>query len=178
LSAPAFEIVSAADCRQIFTSELPPITDRALPITAASWQRIYAGTLPSDPAPEQELTECGQPWWMDVHSTESTATSLLWVPPDLPIFTGHFPGQPILPGIMQVNWGVQLAALIWPESAADTAFAGTSQVKFKAPVLPNALVQLQLSLKLDPASNTAPQIKLTLSSASAELTTLRLRYRD
>jgi len=115
---------------------------------------------------------------MDLHTTASSAISLLWVPPDLSSFTGHFPGQPILPGIMQVNWGVQLANLVWPEYAADTAFAGTSRVKFKAPVLPNALVQLQLNMQVDQPRNKATQIKLTLSSANTELTMLWLRYRD
>ena len=36
-------------------------------------------------------------------------TCLLQVPDDLPIFRGHFPAVPIVPGVIQVAWAVELA---------------------------------------------------------------------
>ena len=166
MNARAFEIVSTADCTAAFERGQSPTLDRALPVTRASWRHIYAGRLPAATIPQ----DCGQPWWLDLQITDNTTTSLLWVTPDMPAFAGHFPDQPILPGVMQLHWGIQLANLIWPQYAADTAFVGTARVKFKAPVLPDTLMRLQLTRET--------QIKLTLSSASAELTSLWLRYRD
>ena len=34
----------------------------------------------------------------------------LWLDPDLPWFTGHFPGAPLLPGVTQIHWVMHYAA--------------------------------------------------------------------
>lgn len=65
----------------------------------------------------------------------------LRVPLECPWLEGHFPGQPVLPGVVQLRWAVQLAGLIWPEF--DTVKA-VSNLKFQNPVLPPAQLRLEL----------------------------------
>ena len=66
----------------------------------------------------------------------------LRVPPTLVHFAGHFPGLPILPGVVQVDWAMRLAADHVP---GVRALASIDQLKFKAPVPPGALLDLTLT---------------------------------
>jgi acyl-CoA synthetase (AMP-forming)/AMP-acid ligase II len=66
----------------------------------------------------------------------------LRVPPTLLHFAGHFPGLPILPGVVQVDWAVRLAADHLP---AVRAVASIDRLKFMAPVLPGAVLKLTLA---------------------------------
>ncbi|MCO5400291.1 AMP-binding protein [Ralstonia soli] len=66
----------------------------------------------------------------------------LRVSPDLAHFSGHFPGLPILPGVVLVDWAVRLAAARNPVARAITS---VDQLKFMAPVPPGAVVSLRLA---------------------------------
>ena len=66
----------------------------------------------------------------------------LRVPPTLEHFAGHFPGLPILPGVVQVDWAMRLTADHVP---GVRALASIDQLKFKAPVPPGALLDLTLT---------------------------------
>ena len=66
----------------------------------------------------------------------------LRVPPTLAHFAGHFPGLPILPGVVQVDWAMRLAADHLP---AVRAVASIDRLKFMAPVAPGALLKLTLA---------------------------------
>lgn len=70
----------------------------------------------------------------------------LIVSADSPWFSGHFPGQPILPGVVQVGWAAQFAADACGFDAPPTTL---ERVKFKRPILPAA----QLTLLLASAAN-------------------------
>ncbi|MCE1115954.1 MULTISPECIES: AMP-binding protein [Pseudomonas] len=65
----------------------------------------------------------------------------LAVPLDLPCFPGHFPHTPVLPGVVQVDWAIALAA---PLLAANLRFAGMEVLKFQQLVRPGDLLQLDL----------------------------------
>lgn len=115
---------------------------------------------------------------MNIQNHCRQATAQLWVPTDLPCFAGHFPDQPILPGVMQLDWAIQLANNLWPNETQISHFAGCARLKFKAPVLPNSLLTLALELNSDESRQQPPTIAFALRSATQTLTTARLLYRD
>lgn len=65
----------------------------------------------------------------------------LRIPPDLLWFQGHFPGLPILPGVVQVDWAVELARTLL---GLDLVAAPQFQVKFKAVIRPDDRLTLIL----------------------------------
>jgi 3-hydroxymyristoyl/3-hydroxydecanoyl-(acyl carrier protein) dehydratase len=67
----------------------------------------------------------------------------LRVPAQLACFAGHFPGLPILPGVIQVDWSVRLAR---PRLPLRGEFAGMEQLKFLSIVRPEARLTLALEL--------------------------------
>ncbi|KAB2968424.1 hypothetical protein [Zoogloea sp.] len=61
-------------------------------------------------------------------------TELTWtVPLAHPAFPGHFPGQPILPGVVLLDQAIALAATVL---APDTTILGLGNAKFFRPVRP------------------------------------------
>lgn len=66
---------------------------------------------------------------------------LLHVTPDLSCFRGHFPGQPVLPGIVQLHWATLVAA-------AHFGFKDPPQhikrLKFSNVIIPPRIVELRL----------------------------------
>lgn len=66
----------------------------------------------------------------------------LRVPATLVHFAGHFPGLPILPGVVQIDWAVQLGAEHWPQVRSMQA---VERLKFMAPVPPGAILHLTLA---------------------------------
>ena len=69
-----------------------------------------------------------------------------------PFFPGHFPGSPVMPGVLILEAMAQAAALLSfktenyaPEEIGIVYFAGIDGARFKKPVLPGD----QLILKID-----------------------------
>lgn len=59
---------------------------------------------------------------------------------------GHFPSAPILPGVAQLEWVVQLAAQYW---STPTSIQRIEVLKFNDMILPNATVNLAIERKRD-----------------------------
>ncbi|MDV6316400.1 hydroxymyristoyl-ACP dehydratase [Idiomarina sp. HP20-50] len=59
---------------------------------------------------------------------------------------GHFPSAPILPGVAQLEWVVQLAARYW---STPTSIQRIEVLKFNDMILPNATVSLLIERKRD-----------------------------
>ncbi|MFJ2487579.1 AMP-binding protein [Pseudomonas sp. NPDC087639] len=69
----------------------------------------------------------------------------LSVPPDLAYFSGHFPKAPVLPGVVQVEWALNLGRQLLNLSGT---FAGMEVLKFQQLVRPGD--EIQLHLRFDP----------------------------
>jgi 3-hydroxymyristoyl/3-hydroxydecanoyl-(acyl carrier protein) dehydratase len=73
-------------------------------------------------------------------SAEGVELDLL-VGPELAYFAGHFPGLPILPGVVQIDWAVKLAR---EKLGVAGEFAGAENLKFLSIVKPGARPTLSL----------------------------------
>jgi 3-hydroxymyristoyl/3-hydroxydecanoyl-(acyl carrier protein) dehydratase len=63
--------------------------------------------------------------------------------PDLDVFQGHFPDMPILPGVAQLDWVMQIAARCF---GLTEPVARDFQVKFTDIIRPGSLLSLDLDI--------------------------------
>jgi 3-hydroxymyristoyl/3-hydroxydecanoyl-(acyl carrier protein) dehydratase len=85
----------------------------------------------------------------EIRSVERTSSEVrlhLTISPELRYFDGHFHGCPLLPGIVQVNWAIELGRTHF---AIPARFRGLRGVKFMRVILPAALVTLRLEYATD-----------------------------
>lgn len=73
-------------------------------------------------------------------------TTVLRIGANHPSLPGHFPGQPIVPGVVLLD-GVLRQAEHWLQ--CPLRVAALSNAKFTAPLLPEMSAQLQLTLDAD-----------------------------
>lgn len=66
----------------------------------------------------------------------------LQVDQDHPAFEGHFPGDPILSGLLQVDWAIRLGRETF---GFPGPFRALEHLKFQAPIRPAEPVALHLS---------------------------------
>jgi 3-hydroxyacyl-[acyl-carrier-protein] dehydratase len=68
-----------------------------------------------------------------------------------PFFPGHFPGHPVMPGVLIIEAMAQTAAILVYNSSDDnkgkiTYFVGIDNTKFRKPVVPGDQLRLELEV--------------------------------
>ncbi len=67
-----------------------------------------------------------------------------------PFFQGHFPGHPVMPGVLQVEAMAQVASILMLRQSAQAGrlgyFMSADKVKFRKPVLPGDTLIIQVEL--------------------------------
>jgi len=88
------------------------------------------------------------PLFNDIAVNDEQIEIQLSISDDLSFFAGHFPGQPVLPGIVQIHWAGELAKFI----LGLDGFMALKNIKFNSMVLPSS--QLKLVLKYNQEKQT------------------------
>ena len=81
------------------------------------------------------------PTLLDLEVAQSNASINIHVPAELSWFEGHFPDQPVLPGIVQIDWAGKIGKAIFADLGM---FTQLSNIKFNNMILPNTLLSLEL----------------------------------
>lgn len=111
----------------------------------------YLGELPRNSQGKTTQAELAQlfatdalPRLPEVVGREEQGNALLlslFIPANLYYFDGHFPGRPVLPGVVQTHWAVHYGREHWGELGD---FSGLEAVKFQQVVTANQTLQLRL----------------------------------
>lgn len=72
----------------------------------------------------------------------------LRLPADMLYFRGHFPGMPLLPGVVQLHWAVDQAAAVFD---VPVTIGEVTQLKYRKPITPGSTVMLELDCDRDNA---------------------------
>jgi 3-hydroxyacyl-[acyl-carrier-protein] dehydratase len=81
---------------------------------------------------------------------EQSITAEHLVSMSAPILQGHFPGHPILPGVVQVEAMAQAAVVLahasghFDPAKHNCYFIGISQAKFRAPAVPGEVLRISV----------------------------------
>jgi 3-hydroxymyristoyl/3-hydroxydecanoyl-(acyl carrier protein) dehydratase len=99
-------------------------------------------TVFDDPAMERLFQPVnGFPRAISWLSGESEHRLLLDVSAELFWFPGHFPGHPVLPGVVQLHWAVRVAQVLFGHAEPPHRI---DRLKFKKVVIPPQIVELRL----------------------------------
>ncbi|KQY90629.1 AMP-binding protein [Pelomonas sp. Root1444] len=85
-----------------------------------------------------------------------------------PGFDGHFENQPVLPGVVQLDWAERFARELF---ALQPAFAGLEQLKFQQVIRPGSTVELTLTVNAD-----GSELRFALASERGPHASGKLRF--
>jgi 3-hydroxyacyl-[acyl-carrier-protein] dehydratase len=79
-----------------------------------------------------------------------------WLDPASPFFVDHFPGNPLMPGVLLIECAAQTAGAFWmqtrqspPHPPAPLFLVGVQQFRFVKAVLPGQTIEVEVTLEKD-----------------------------
>lgn len=87
------------------------------------------------------------PRFLTLHKDGSSCAIALHVEPTIRWFSGHFPNEPVLAGVVQTHWAAEIGLCLF---SLPCDFSRLDNLKFHSVVLPGQV--LTLSLEADPLS--------------------------
>jgi 3-hydroxyacyl-[acyl-carrier-protein] dehydratase len=69
-----------------------------------------------------------------------------WLDPAAPFFADHFPGSPLMPGVLLIECAAQASGVLWQQSGG-AFLASVSQFRFRKPVLPGQTLEIEVTLE-------------------------------
>ena len=85
-----------------------------------------------------------------LETVENTVKVLLQINPAHAIFEGHFPGQPVVPGVCLMQMVKEIAEKVLGK---EIRLVKADQIKFLAPLIPAENQPLQMELKFSAREN-------------------------
>jgi UDP-3-O-[3-hydroxymyristoyl] N-acetylglucosamine deacetylase/3-hydroxyacyl-[acyl-carrier-protein] dehydratase len=81
---------------------------------------------------------------------DNKAVGLKMVTINEPFFAGHFPGHPIMPGVLQIEAMAQVASILLLRNTENAGklgyFMSVDKAKFRKPVVPGDTLMIQVEL--------------------------------
>ena len=97
-------------------------------------------------------------------------------------FQGHFPGQPVMPGVLQLEALAQLSGVLLLRGSADASrlayILGMDDVKFRKTVIPGDQLILEAELKRLRERSAQVQVRATVDGKPVTEATIRFMLVD
>jgi len=111
----------------------------------------------------------GYPRVLSLAGSAADARLSLEISPALIWFRGHFPDQPVLPGVIQLHWAVLTAQACF---GLTTTPAEVKRLKFKSIISPPTTVELAVNVR------TANEVQFMFDDADAQYSEGRLVFSE
>jgi 3-hydroxyacyl-[acyl-carrier-protein] dehydratase len=108
-----------------------------------------------------------------LRSDADGAVSAFAVPADDPVFSGHYPGFPVLPGVMLVE-AADRTVRAWAEPGAAHTLAAMSRCRFLRPVYPGERLTVEITVTRVPDGL---RVKASAGTSAGKVAEIRLTYR-
>lgn len=107
-------------------------------------------------------------------ASSTQARTTISIRPDEPVFAGHYPGFPVLPGVCVVEYAHRSALVTAPKSLLPMELVAIESARFISPVFPGDELQIEVSGCHDGGHWRCEALGSTVRGPAAEI---RLRYR-